>query len=415
VPRLRQAGAQPHELAGPVGARAASTTVGRGEASGPRTVVFDVSGTIRLKDELSINNPFITIAGQTAPGDGICLRDHPLEVQADHVIVRFIRSRLGDVSGDGGDAIGINRGRHIILDHCSASWSLDEVLSSSTGESELSHVTVQWCFITEGLNPKNHSFGSLIRGCCGAKYSYHHNLYAHNRSRNPRPGNYGDTNPYTEDPEGLLLDFRNNVIYNWRGSHPGYNADELSVTRMNYVGNFLVPGPDSAPESKAYEIGSKHNRAYFAGNVMDTRIPEDPWSLVDYEDWSESEIAAYQQSAPFESSRMKGESAWSGYAKILAYGGASFPCRDAVDTRIVDDVQNRTGRIIDSQSEVGGWPRLDSTAAPQDTDEDGIPDEWEALHELDPKDPKDGAKDGDGDGYTHLEDYLNELVDPRLR
>ena len=150
------------------------------------------------------------------------------------------------------------------------------MLSCSTGEPRLSDVTVQWCFITEALNPKNHSFGSLIRGCHGARYSYHHNLYAHNRNRNPRPGNYDDRNPHEQDPNGLLLDFRNNVIYNWIGTYAGYNADKDSVTKLNYVGNYVVPGPNSKPTGIAYQEGSPYNKGYFAGNYYDHNLPETP-------------------------------------------------------------------------------------------------------------------------------------------
>ena len=245
------------------------------EAQGPRIVVFDVGGTIRLKKDLTITNPFITIAGQTAPGDGICLRDAALGIYADQVVIRYLRQRLGD-QGKAGDAIGIGRGHQIILDHCSASWSLDEVLSCSTGEPSLSDVTVQWCFITEALNPKNHSFGSLIRGCHGARYSYHHNLYAHNRNRNPRPGNYDDRNPHEADPNGLLLDFRNNVIYNWSGTYAGYNADKDSVTKLNYVGNYVVPGPNSKADRHRLSGRLAVQPGLFRGQLLQPQSPGEP-------------------------------------------------------------------------------------------------------------------------------------------
>ncbi len=379
------------------------------DAEGPRIVVFDVSGTIRLKKALAINHPFITIAGQTAPGDGICLRDATLEVSADHVVVRFLRCRLGD-QGRGGDAINISRGRHIIIDHCSASWSLDEVLSSSTSEPTLSDLTVQWCFITEALNPRNHGFGSLIRGCRGARYSYHHNLYAHNRSRNPRPGNYDSRNPHDEDPDGLLLDFRNNVIYNWDGSYPGYNADAESVTRLNYVGNYLVTGPESKASGQAYREGSPYNRGYFAGNYYNHLLPRDQWSLVIFGDWNTAQIAAYKQPEPFETGLIVTQTAPEAYAAVLLHGGASLPQRDAVDCRIVADVANGTGRIIDSQTEVGGWPELHTDLPLRDRDGDGMPDAWERSHGLDLRDPADGAQDRDADGYTNVEECLNALV-----
>jgi hypothetical protein len=379
------------------------------DASGPRIVVFDVSGTIKLTKSLYVEEPFITIAGQTAPGDGICLRDATLGVGTDHVVIRYLRCRLGD-EGRSGDAISIGAGRHIIIDHCSASWSTDEVLSSSTGEPCLSDLTVQWCFITEALNSENHGYGSLIRGCRGARYSYHHNLYAHNRGRNPRPGNYDDRNPHDEDPNGLLLDFRNNVIYNWGGGHAGYNADKESVTRLNYVDNYLVPGADSSPYGRAYQEGSPYDRGYFAGNYYEHYRPDNPWSLVDFDGWKARLISLYKRSEPFETGLIATQEAPDGYRAVLEAGGASLPRRDAVDRRIVEDVLNGTGRIIKSQSEVGGWPEMQSIPAPPDSDGDGMPDAWEQQHGLNPNDGADGPQDSDGDGYTNVEDYLNGLV-----
>lgn len=379
------------------------------EQEGPRTVVFEVSGTIDLEDDLSIDNPYITIAGQTAPGAGIAIRNGSLEIETHDVVVRYIRVRLGD-QGDGGDAISIRSGHNIIVDHCSASWSTDEVLSASTDDPELSNVTVQWCFITEALNPENHGFGSLIRGTGGAKYSFHHNLYAHNRGRNPRPGNY-DRNPHNEDPEGLLLDFRNNVIYNWGGGHAGYNADSKSVTKMNYVGNFLIPGANSENNGIAYETGSPYNKAYFDNNKYAFEEPEDPWNLVDFdEDWSQQQIEAYKQHQPFPAASIKTDAPEEAFEKVLAHGGASLPNRDAVDQRIVNDIRNRTGAIIDSQKEVGGWPELKSAPAPADTDRDGMPDHWEKDHGLDASDSSDAAEYRLSENYTNIEVYLNNLV-----
>ena len=378
------------------------------EADGPRIVVFDVSGTIQLAKTLDIRNPFITIAGQTAPGDGICLRDATLEVCADHAVVRFLRCRLGD-QGTAGDTLSIGPGRHVIIDHCSASWSLDEALSASTGQPDINDITVQWCFITEALNPKNHSYGSLIRGCHGARYSYHHNLYAHNRGRNPRPGNYDNPNTHDKDPNGLLLDFRNNVVYNWRGSYAGYNADKESVTKLNYVGNYVVPGPDSSVTGKAYREGSPYNRGYFAWNYYNHVFAQDQWGLVIFE-WTTEQIAAYKQAEPFETGPIVTRDAKVAYQAVLEQGGASLPARDAVDRRIVEDVKSGKGGIINSQTEVGLWPELQTAPAPRDSDGDGMPNAWEQQHGLNPDDAADGPADRDGDGYTNVEEYLNSLV-----
>lgn len=377
-------------------------------AQGPRTVVFDVSGTIQLRDHLRIRNSFITIAGQTAPGDGICLRDASLTIEADDVVVRFLRCRLGDV-GKSGDAISINSGRRIIVDHCSGSWSTDELISASTKNPDLSEVTVQWCFIAGALNPKGHGFGSLIRGTGGARYTYHHNLYAHNQGRNPRPGNY-DIHPHDQDPLGLLLDFRNNLIYNFGGGHAGYNADKVSVTRLNYVGNSVIPGANSAAKWYAYQVGSPYNRAYFADTLMDGKLPDDPWSVVNFSKWTPEQIAAYQQTKPHEVAPVITEAPAKASERILATGGASLPKRDPVDAQTVNSVRTRTGKFIVSQKDVGGWPELASNPAPADTDGDGMPDAWEKANGFDPKNPADGNADQDEDGYTNLEAYLNGLV-----
>lgn len=374
----------------------------------PRIIVFDVSGTIQLKKALWIEHPYVTIAGQTAPGEGICLRDSTFGVKADHVVVRFLRARLGD-QGTGGDAITLGSGHHIVIDHCSASWSTDEALSSSTGAPVLGDLTVQWCFITEALNVKDHGFGSLIRGCHDARYSYHHNLYAHNRGRNPRPGNYDEENPHDQDPNGLLLDFRNNVMYDWDGSYAGYNADKVSVTRINYVANYLVSGPNSKVTGKAYREGSPYNRGYFASNYYNHAQPEDPWSVVLF-DWTAEEIAAYKQPQPFDSGTIVTQGASEAYQAVLDRGGASLPARDAVDGRVVGEVRTGGGKIINSQADVGGWPELKTAAAPQDSDGDGMTDAWEQEHSLNPNDAADGPADRDGDGYTNVEEYLNSLV-----
>jgi hypothetical protein len=376
--------------------------------------VFAVSGTIELKKRLDIENPFLTIAGQTAPGDGICLKAQSVKILTHDVIIRYIRVRPGDGNfneggtNQGKDAIDISAGEDIIVDHCSASWSLDEALSASTRNPSLNRVTVQWCFITEGLNVDNHGYGSLIRGTGGAKYSYLHNLYANNYGRNPRPGNY-DSNPYDKDPEGLLLDFRNNVIYNWGGAHAGYNNDSISVTRLNYVGNYLIPGPDSKLTGIAYSTGSPYDRSYFAGNWYNDNLPADQWSLVKFrKEWTEENVMNYKQSIPFETGAVTTEDAKSACQQVLNNGGATLPKRDEVDNRIVTDVKKRTGRIIKSQEDVGGWPILISVPAPADADQDGMPDIWETKNGLNPKNADDRNKIGE-EGYTMLENYLNAI------
>jgi len=395
------------------------------EKEGPRTIVFEISGTIDLKETLEIKNPFVTIAGQTAPGDGICLKGETLLIHTHDVIIRYIRVRLGDGkhgigSKQGKDAISVRAGEDIIIDHCSTSWALDEVLSVSSQYPTLTRVTVQWCFITEALNPDGHGFGSLIRGAGGSKYSYLHNLYAHNCARSPRPGNY-NRNSYDKDPLGLLLDFRNNVLYNWARDHAGYNSDRKSVTRLNYVSNYLIPGENSEPGSVAYSTGSTHNQAYFAGNYFNDKLPDNPWSLVKFSEhypwdgdfrygWTDEKKQAYMRTEPFEAGPVQLEDAPTAYKRVLESGGASWPKRDAVDNRIVIDIKKRTGKIINSQNEVGGWPKLKSRPATTDSDGDGMPDAWETRYGLDPNDASDGPKDRDGDGYTNVEECLNRTA-----
>ncbi|MBL7153882.1 MAG: pectate lyase [Phycisphaerae bacterium] len=385
-------------------------------AEGPRIVVFRVSGTIDLKSGLSIRNPYITIAGQTAPGDGICLKTYSLSVAAEHVIIRFIRCRPGDNAKFEGDAISISTGRHIIVDHCSASWSVDETLSASTS-GQLGDVTVQWCIISESLNNSSHhkgahGYGSLIRGGWGNGYTFHHNLYAHHRGRLPRPGNY---NSRSKDPDGFIFDFRNNVVYNWAGSAAGYNADGSngvdSITKMNFVGNYYKRGANSNG-SLVFSETTRTAKAFFADNAMNGVSPGDPWSLVAFRNFTAEQLQRYKQAKPIPVPRVITDDSTRAFKRVLAQAGAALPKRDAVDTRVINGVINGTGRIIDDEQDVGGWPVLKSAKPPVDTDHDGMPDDWEKSHGLNPNDKTDGAKDRDGDGYTNIEEYLNHLALP---
>lgn len=378
------------------------------EADGPRTVIFDIGGVIRLASPLTVRRDRITIAGQTAPGGGITLRDHPLIVAADDVVIRHIRSRLGDESGVEADAVSVERGRRIILDHISASWSVDETLSVgsrySPPERGIYDVTVQWSLIAESLNASGHAkgdhgYGSLVRGGHGARMTFHHNLWAAHRARMPRPGNY---NPPSVDPQGPRFEFRSNVFYDWSGGHAGYNADTQSLSTYAFIGNAYIPGPDSVGRW-AFEESNPLARAWFEGNAMDGALPADPWTLV-----KESDRADYRLAARPDWAEAASETAAEAEARVLAHVGAGR-VRDAVDARIIAGVRARTGRIIDSQSEVGGWPELDAGSPWIDGDGDGMPDDWEAAQGLDPADAADGAADRNGDGFTNLEDWLNSL------
>ena len=370
------------------------------EAEGPRIVVFRISGTITLTKKLIIKNPFITIAGQTAPGDGICLRNFTFVIATHDVVVRYLRSRLGDVTAQEDDSITLVAGAHdVVIDHCSATWSIDEALSLA---GDVSNVTVQWCLIAEGLNHSKHSkgahgYGSLSRA--NGPVTWHHNLWAHNNSRNPRLGdNYGRP-PYP------TFDVRNNVIYDYGEIASGLTQ---GILKVNYVDNYIRPGPSSKTTTPIHVGGPSELRFYikdndFEGNETLTRDNSGFFDPVVIDGKRQVEIVKEAFAAPL----VKTDSAAKAYAAVLAAVGASLPRRDSVDSRIVNEVRQRGGSIIDSQNQVGGWPELKSTTAPPDADGDGMPDEWERRHGLNPRDPADGSADKDGDGYTNLEEYLN--------
>ena len=375
---------------------------------GPRTIVFEVSGIVDLERDLDIHRGELTIAGQTAPGDGITLRGHALTVNADDVVIRYLRARPGDAAGVETDAISVKKGRNIIIDHCSTSWATDETLSIAPSRFDqprmIDNVTVQWSIISESLNASVHSkgehgYGTLLRGDSGARYSMHHNLWAHHKARMPRPGNYRDR---ATDPIGALFDIRNNVFYNWAGGHSGYNADTDSIARYNLVGNYYLEGSDSRA-AIAFNESNPYASMYLAGNWMNGKRVEDPLSIVRLPEG----VALADREHPHESAVTQAADA--AFHAVLERAGASL-VRDSVDQRIVTEVMEGSGRIIDAVSDVGGWPAHVSAPAPADSDDDGMPDAWEARFGLDRDDPSDGALDPDGDGYTNLEDYLNSLV-----
>ena len=286
-----------------------------------------------------------------------------------------------------------------MIDHCSTSWGTDEVLSvSGAGQDNL---TVQWCIISEALDRSYHKkgahgYGSLIR--TDGHVSFHHNLYAHNRTRCPRPGTYGN-----EDP-GIRFDFRNNVIYDWIDSG-GYTAAD-PVT-MNYIGNYGKPGP-STVKNHVYSLGiggSDRARVYPAGNVVEgvNNPTGDPWLVI------KGVRELNKMEKPIASGSVTTHTAEEAYRLVLAQAGAVLPHRDAVDRRVVEQVRNGTGRVIDSQDEVGGWPEYASADPPQDSDLDGMPDTWEKAQGLNPNDPSDAVTDKDGNGYTNIEGYINGL------
>jgi hypothetical protein len=381
---------------------------------GPRTVIFKVSGLIELKTWLTIFNPFITIAGQSSPGDGICLKNFGLNITTHDVIVRYLRCRPGDEMGkdkEGGfetDAISISEfSENVIIDHCSASWSIDETLSvfsREPGNPPLS-VTIQWCIISESLNDSYHpngphGYGSLIRFTGNA--SFHHNLYAHHFSRNPHVDTYlGD----------MTLDFRNNVIYNYR--NPGNTM--FDPINMNYVANYIKPGIDTknldiaiylVAESSTEDslLGQNVRRIYPEGNILEGKDYINQWDMF-YKVYNRNKM-----DKPFEVANITTELASDAFENVLMNAGATLPNRDSVDFRIIADVRNGTGSIIDSQSQVGGWPNYKSAVAPIDDDNDGLPDEWEIKYGLDPANNLDNNLDNDKDGYTNIEEWLNGTI-----
>jgi pectate lyase len=358
-----------------------------------RIVVFRVSGTIDLKSPLELKRANITIAGQTAPGDGICLKGCGTYIAANDVIVRHLRCRPGDERKEVHDGLSISGGKRIILDHCSVSWAVDETVSV-TGQST-DNVTIQWCFITESLNdsvhPQGpHGMGSLLRMQNG-HLSMHHNLYAHHQTRNPSAVTYkGKT---------MVLDFRNNVVYDW-GGHPGTGGKAGNLVRMNYIGNFFRSGTSTLEQRRDWA---------FFGWSKDTMVFQ-AQNLINGKDIGWSMFQRVYSKAPqaFQVESVHTDSAEAAFERVLADGGATRPRRDPVDARIVSQVREKTGAIIDSQREVGGWPALKSATPPQDSDQDGMPDAWERRQGFQPRDPTDANRDRDGDGYTNVEEFLNE-------
>ena len=366
-------------------------------ASGARTVVFRVSGTIT--GNFNITNGNITIAGQTAPGDGICIKGN-LSISADNVIVRYLRIRYDPSTGES-DATGGKGTKNVIFDHLSASWSSDEVMSLYFGE----NVTIQWCMITEacakfvnGVNT-GHRFGGLW----GNNYStYHHNLIAHNDSRNPR---WASGTGYN--------DYRNNVLYNWgyQSSYGGESAQpgdpRYVFSTINMVGNYYKAGPATGSgvrrriaEPSARSASDKGSW-YVAGNYVDgyPDVTADNWKGVDGTDY-------IKLTSPWDAMPINQQTPQDAYNAVLDKAGCSFPKRDTIDSRIIEETRTGTATkgnngIITFPSDAGGWPVLQSTAAPADTDHDGMADNWEIANGLNPND----AADRNGraaNGYTNL-------------
>ena len=380
-------------------------------ASGARTVVFRTSGTISLKSTIQINNPYITVAGQSAPGDGIAIKTNgsfngpAIKIRASEVIIRHLRVRPGPTSRDpnsdnNGDAITITKGNNIIIDHCSLSWGVDETLQTWMSPS---NITIQRSIISEALNNSTHREGKHSMGTLLGKSSdgvtLYKNLFAHNHDRSPRIT--GDNSFHGQ------YQIVNNVIYNWGNSatvfDPSQNGKVNGSLDANIIGNFYKAGPNSNTKKPQILIG-EGAKVYLKDNIGPYRQDNsmNDWSIA-------SGSKSLKASQPFGMPNLPTVSAQKAYDQVLGIAGAIRPERDAVDRRIVNNVKNRTGSIIDHPSDVGGWPKLVKGEVWKDDDNDGMPNWWEKRHGLNLNNASDGNGDVDNNGYTNLEDFLNRM------
>ena len=400
------------------------------EAKGKRIIVFGVSGTIHLQTKLSIKGD-ATIAGQSAPGDGICFADYSVSLGGDNIIVRYLRFRMGDryqkggmVDGSGSDdAFGGVRRKNIIIDHCSMSWSTDEVCSIYAGDS----TTLQWNLISEPLNYsyhfetgdkdyEHHGFG----GIWGGKHlSAHHNLFAHCNNRNPRFD--GIRNTQEEN-----VDYRNNVIYNW-GINNIYAGEGGSY---NLVNNYFKYGPSTNMNARSRIVSPgrwdkppiPYGKFYVSGNYVDESADVTNNNLLGVKmgnNGTEEDKKNAIVDKPVSAVTIPLQSALDAYEDVLKFVGASHR-RDTLDERIISNVKNRTGRFIDVQGgfphgteytlTINAWPALNSLPSPADTDKDGMPDDWERKNVLNPDDPSDAPKKSLHIFYSNIEMYLNSIL-----
>ena len=431
--------------------------------AGIKTIVFDVSGTIELKSKLNIPSN-TTIAGQTAPGDGICVADYPCAINGNNVIVRYMRFRLGNDyvttnGADGWDGFGALDKNNYIIDHCSVSWSIDECLWCIGGK----NITVQWCISAQSLRHAGHTKGNHGYGgnWGGSGASFHHNLMIHHESRTPRLG------PRYTTQLDERMDMRNNVIYNWTGNGV-YGGEAMTI---NIVNNYYKPGPGSPSGVKGMRIAAVNLRTtkyvtqytaykptehiwgkfFVDGNVNTkySQVTEDNWTYGMYNQISNSDNDNLYTAVAKDTMRLRSpmpfphtttHSADVAYEKVLAYAGASLhrdshdalmvsDCRDGIATYTGDYYEKKATSPTEGKKNAAGiinspydnkpagaddnwspWPTLTSNIPPVDTDGDGIPDSWEEEHGLDPNNAEDGKIVAE-DGYTNLEHYLNSLVE----
>jgi pectate lyase len=363
-------------------------------ASGPRIIVFKTGGTINLSGsgDINVSNPYMTVAGQTAPGDGILIRGGAINISTHDVVIRGLRLRT-----NGADSMNNFSGAYnVVWDHNSMSWASDTVAGNWYNPRD---ITFSWNIIAEGLTSAEHSAGMLVGGygdCTqpGGNISIHHNLIAHNMQRSPL------IKHKIYSPE-----FINNLVYNWQATGTT-TFSEAYISRNHYI-----PGANTSSGVNAIEVKNGGEcPSLQSGSVMVTHNIG-PGRLTDTgDDWNivKGGTSGYRtDSLPFTLSGITEDSVESVKENVLTSAGATAPTRDAVDTRIVNDVRNLTGAAVGSPP---AWPTLAAGTALSDADNDGMPDSWETAHGLNPNSSADGNLDRDGDGYTNIEEYINSLI-----
>jgi pectate lyase len=366
-------------------------------AAGPRIVVFDTGGTITLLSSIRVTSPFLTVAGQTAPGGGIQLKLDPsqdsglLDINTTDVVIRGLKLRQGPHTAiDAAIPMEVTDADKVVIDHNSIYWATDE---NVTLYDNATNVTVSWNIIAEGLSNSTHyegehSRGLFISGDNAGPTTAHHNLMVHNMRRNPEASQAG------------VADIRNNVVYDY-GTHTSLIADKRNNAGTNMVGNYYKPGPDSSLSRE--EIDGHHTSGFgpIALYVSGNERSNGQAARLD------STAQGWVVPNPVPAPAVTTTSATQALADVLAGAGARVQGVDAADARVLADVQNGTGSIIDNPSEVGGWPVLAAGSPPDDPDLDGMPTGWETTYGLNPQ-VNDSAQVMPS-GYTAIEDYVNSF------
>lgn len=371
----------------------------------PRIIVFSVSGTLFIKSKLDVSHGNFTMAGQSAPGDGICIAGDGVDIEADNIIIRYVRFRPGDISGEETDALTIKRSDNVIVDHCSMSWSTDETCSCYDN----TNFTLQWCMVSESLDNSVHKKGEHGYGGIwgGKQATFHHNLLSNHISRNPRL--HGAR--YHKQPQLEKAEIVNNVIYNWR-SKCMYAGEQGYYTIAE---NYFKTGPATSKSAskELLEPYSPYASYYFKQNILEgnKEISGNNLSAVEMDEMVDSIfISSRKPVGDYEL-----QNAEDAYNDVVKQVGASLS-RDIVDQRLINELVNGTSTfgtngIINSQKAVGGWPELKTAPAPVDTDQDGMPDQWEIANNLNPNSDFDGAQYDLSLYYTNIEVYLNSLTE----